>query len=188
MSNYTKSEQKFMLDLARNAISKHVSNISLSINKQIPAKLQEKRACFVTLTKKGTLRGCIGHILAIKTLYEDIIENAKAAAFDDPRFAPVTNDELEDLTIEISVLTVPKPFLYATPNQLTAKLAKDKPGVILKSGPYQATFLPQVWEDLPSPEEFLSHLAIKAGLSADSWKNTVEILAYGADVFKERDR
>jgi len=179
MSDYSKKERLLMLDLAKNAIRSQLNHVSLDIP-SIPPILRKKRACFVTLTVDGVLRGCIGHILPIQELYKDIIENAKSTAFDDPRFPPVLQDELDHLNIEISILTIPKPFVYKTIEELLGYLAKEKPGVILSKCPYQATFLPAVWDELPDPQSFLTNLSLKAGLPADAWKHGANIQCYRA--------
>ena len=177
-----------MLTLARNTIESCFPGFKRVLpklpdrkQKRVPLKLREKRACFVTLSFNGQLRGCIGHILPIQELYFDVIENAKAAAFNDPRFPPLSASELKNLEIEISVLSIPKPFSSSRSGDLTAYLGKNKPGVILKQGLSQATFLPQVWEDIPDPQKFLSHLSMKAGLLPDAWKNGVTIKLYEAE-------
>jgi len=177
-----------MLTLAKHAIESSFPELKKSLRQpanrewnRIPSKLRKKRACFVTLTIKGQLRGCIGHILPIQTLYRDIIENAKAAAFDDPRFPPLEKEELDNLTIELSILDIPKPFSYQSNEEFIAYLLKYKPGVILSKGPYKGTFLPQVWDDLPDPIAFLSNLSLKAGLEEHAWKHGVKIELYDVE-------
>ncbi|MEW6610449.1 MAG: AmmeMemoRadiSam system protein A [Patescibacteria group bacterium] len=147
--------------------------------------LKEKRACFVTLTVRGRLRGCIGHVLPVQALYKDVIENAQAAAFEDPRFFPLDASELPDLEIEISVLSVPEPLQYHDTEELIHYLAAHKPGVILKKNRHQATFLPQVWEQIAQPEEFLSELCMKASLAPDEWKKEITIHIYYAEHFTQ---
>jgi len=188
MSKYTKKEQMFMLTLAKHAIESSFPKLKDSLSQpmdrewnKIPLKLKKRRACFVTLTMNGQLRGCIGHILPVQTLYEDIIENTKAAAFDDPRFPPLKKEELDNLTIELSILDIPKPFSYQSNEELISYLLKYKPGVILSKGPYHATFLPQVWDDLPDPAAFLSNLSIKASLPEHAWKHAVRIELYNVE-------
>ena len=173
-----------MLVLSKNAIASELLSVPLHIP-SISPKLKEKRACFVTLTINGQLRGCIGHILPIQELYKDIIENAKSAAYEDPRFPPVKKEELDNLIIEISILTIPKPFPYQTIEELLSYLGKEKPGVILSKGLNRATFLPQVWDDLPDPRSFLSNLALKAGLSPDAWKHGVKVELYSVEKIQE---
>ena len=126
--------------------------------------------------------------MPLKPLYECVIENAINAAVNDPRFMPMTIDELDKVKIEISVLTLPKRLEYRDANDLLAKLKPMRDGVILKKGLYQATFLPEVWKELPNKELFLTHLCLKAGLSGDCWKHNPEIYIYHAIVFEEKDK
>jgi AmmeMemoRadiSam system protein A len=181
--------QDYLIKLARRSIDYYLENdFPLKIGSDdLPfKKVSDKRACFVTLTKKGQLRGCVGHLEPVLPLYRDVIENAVAAAFFDTRFWPLTKEELKDLEIEISILTLPKRLDYKTPNELLSKLDKTKPGVIIQKGVHRATFLPQVWEELKSPENFLSHLCLKAGLTADNWKREpLEVFVYDVESFKE---
>ena len=181
-------DRKFLIELARKTINKKKKNnllTTLEINNLAPV-LKEKRGCFVTLTKNNNLRGCIGYILPISPLYQAVIDNAYNAAYSDPRFSPVTEDEIKDLHIEISVLTVPKKLVYEDDDDLLKKLTPLKDGVIIKKGFYNSTFLPQVWEQLPEKENFLNHLCLKAGLKPNEWiSGSVEVETYRAEVFEE---
>lgn len=166
---------------------------------EVPAELKEKRGTFLTLKKNGELRGCIGHIEPTQEIYKDVIENTLAAAFKDPRFLPLTADELPEIEIEISVLTEPRELKYSSADDLLAKLIPLRDGVIIKKGNRGATYLPQVWEDFASPnspaggegglrdkEHFLSSLCQKAGLPAEEWrKGELDVWTYQADVFSE---
>ncbi len=185
---YTKPQRKQLLDLARKSIAYYLKeNKFLELGPdEYPSELQEKRGTFVTLTIGGQLRGCIGHIMAIHPLYMDVAENAVSAAFEDPRFEPLAQNELEDIKIEISVLSQPKPLEYKNADDLLKKLRPDIDGVIIKQGFYQATFLPQVWEQLKQPEDFLSHLCAKAGLDSDAWrKGDLKVETYQVENFEE---
>ncbi len=181
-------DREFLLKLARNTIIRKKVKDSITgeeIN-SLSDVLKQKRGCFVTLNKHGELRGCIGYILPIQPLYQAVIDNAYNAAFSDPRFNPVAKDEIDDLHIEISVLTVPEKLDYKDKDDLLKKLMPDVDGVIIKLGFRSSTFLPQVWEQLPSKEEFLSHLCMKAGLSFDEWqKGRIEVETYKAEAFEE---
>jgi len=187
----TKLEQNFLLDLARSALE-HIFKNGEELRpdeSDIPKKLKEKRASFVTLTKAGELRGCIGKLLPVKELHKDVIENTYSAAFSDPRFPQLQEDELNNIFIEISILDRPKSLKYKDAKGLIAILKKEKPGVIIQHGLYSATFLPQVWEDLKTPEEFLSNLCLKAGLSPDTWqKERLEIQTYKVHKFSEKKK
>jgi len=157
-------------------------------------ELLEKRACFVTLkkldgTEHWSLRGCIGSLIATRPLYEDIIVNAKNAAFSDPRFPPLTYEETNNLLVEISVLTEPQPLYVNSIEDLLEYLKQKHPGLIIKLWYNQATFLPSVWEELPDEEQFLVHLIYKAGLTPEEFiKNfdKVEIFVYYTIEFKDK--
>jgi AmmeMemoRadiSam system protein A len=149
-------------------------------------KFHERHGTFVTLTKGGQLRGCIGHILPSESVIEGVRTNAINAAFHDPRFPPVSGEEWRKIKIEVSVLTSPRPLAYASAQELLERLRPNVDGVILKKGSRQATFLPQVWEQLPRAEEFLTHLCLKAGLDGAAWKRgDLEISTYQVQAFEE---
>lgn len=144
------------------------------------------RGTFVTLTKNHQLRGCIGNLTADRPLREGVQENASHAAFDDPRFPPLSKDEFKDIVIEISLLTEPQKLEFTDSEDLLNKLRPGVDGVILRKGPYSATFLPQVWDQLPDKTAFLSHLCAKAGLSADEWRRPgLEVRTYQVQYFEE---
>ncbi len=180
----SEKEQKFLLKLARRAIESHPSQVGVREDALTPV-MKEKRGVFVTLTIEERLRGCIGYIQPIKPLYEAVLECAVNAAYADPRFRPVSAGESKGIRIEISVLTVPKPLEYTGADDLLKKLTTED-GVVLKRGMRQATFLPQVWEELPDKKQFLEHLSMKAGLNPDAWKGPdVTIEVYRVEKFKE---
>lgn len=185
---YSGKQQKYLLGLARQAIE-HFLNTGKELTvdeNELNNTLKEDRGVFVTLNINNNLRGCIGHIMPVQALYKDVIENAISAAFHDPRFQPLNDDELDDIKIEISVLSVPKKLEYKNADDLLKKLTPLKDGVILKKGYNQATYLPQVWEGLPEKEQFLSSLCMKAGLSPDEWQNgELEIETYTVENFEE---
>ncbi|NLZ17622.1 MAG: AmmeMemoRadiSam system protein A [Desulfobulbaceae bacterium] len=132
---------------------------------------REKRAVFVTLSKRQALRGCIGSLVAVESLAESVRRNAVNAALHDPRFPPLTLEELKSVHIEISVLGVPQPLPYSDTEHLLTQLEPGRDGLILQGpGGARATFLPQVWRQLPAAADFLSALCRKAGLAADAWK------------------
>jgi AmmeMemoRadiSam system protein A len=148
--------------------------------------LQDKCACFVTLTFNGELRGCIGTLEAFQPLIADVRDHAIDAAFKDYRFPPVQIPELKQILIEISRLTPPQPLEYKDPRELPRKLKKGVDGVILKDGFQRATFLPQVWEQLPNAEEFLRHLCMKMGAPSNLWKEKkLEVSIYHVEEFHE---
>jgi uncharacterized protein len=143
-------------------------------------ELSEERAVFVTLNAQGNLRGCIGSLLPHRSLLEEVIANAKAAAFRDPRFAPLSMEEFETIDIELSLLSLPYELEYSDVDDLKHKIRPGIDGVILRLGDHQATFLPSVWEQLPSFELFFEHLCHKAGLEGLCLQQHPEISLYQA--------
>jgi AmmeMemoRadiSam system protein A len=181
-------EKAFLLGLARKTIEKAVNHESLPTwtDNDLTDALKQKGASFVTLTMNGDLRGCIGSLEAYQSLVEDVREHAKQAALEDYRFPPVTNAEIPGLHIEISRLTPSFPLNYHNPDELPGLLKPNIDGVILKDGFKRATFLPQVWQQLPTAEEFLSHLCTKMGSPSDLWKRKVlEVSIYHVEEFEE---
>ena len=136
-------------------------------------------ACFVTLTRQGRLRGCIGSVRARRPLADDVRANARAAALSDPRFPPLTAGELPDTRIEVSLLSAASPLPAASEEEALAALRPGLDGIILDvGGETHATFLPQVWENLPSPRDFLAHLKHKAGLPPGFWSPDLRLQRY----------
>lgn len=176
-----------LIQLAKDAISEAFdkkSKIDKSkFIKQYP-ELQKLSATFVTLTIEGGLRGCIGSLTPHRILFDDIVSNAHAAAFKDPRFLPLTPQEFENVKIEVSLLSQPQEFEYESVQELK-EMITQKHGVILRQGSYQATFLPQVWEELPSFELFFTHLCQKAGLDGLCLEQHPHIYLYTVEKFQE---
>ena len=141
-------------------------------------ELQQDYATFVTLHKNGSLRGCIGALEAYQPLINDISEHAFAAAFSDPRFPQLSQDEFEQLDIEISVLGKPELINFESEDDLLNQIRPEIDGLIIEFGYNRGTFLPSVWEQLPDKKEFLNHLKMKAGLSAQWWDNAAKISRY----------
>lgn len=186
--NLSAAERKFLLDLARKTLTSVTAGGSLPkvAAIDVPPKLTEKKACFVTLTKNGTLRGCIGHLMAMEPLHLAVAENARNAALRDPRFPSVEPGELGQIKIEISVLTDPQALPFSSPDDLLSKLHPNEDGVLLHLGPRTATFLPQVWAQLPDKVEFLNQLSQKAGSEASAWRGPgVSVSIYHAECFEE---
>ncbi len=149
--------------------------------------LQEQAACFVTLTQQGQLRGCIGTIEAHRSLLEDIKHNAKAAAFNDPRFSPLVSNELNSTEIEVSLLSAMQALDFSDEQEAQSQLQPGVDGVVFEFGHYRSTFLPQVWEQLPDVDMFMSHLKHKAGLTPDFWADQVKLFRYTVSKWKEHD-
>jgi AmmeMemoRadiSam system protein B/AmmeMemoRadiSam system protein A len=142
---------------------------------------------FVTLKIKGQLRGCIGNLTSNETIWDGVRRNAVNAAFHDPRFSPLTDKELDQTEIEVSILTEPRLLDYSNGEELIQKLKVHSDGVIIRKGHASATFLPQVWEQLPQPDKFLSHLCMKAGLPSNAWQDQeLEVLTYQVQYFEEK--
>lgn len=184
----TETEKRTLLKLARQSIQAAVKGERLPIldPASLTPTLLSEGASFVTLTKQGSLRGCIGALEAYQPLVEDVREHAVAAALEDYRFPNVRESELEQLEIEISRLTVPVKLDYTDSNDLLAKLHPGMDGVILRDGRQRATFLPQVWEKIPDPGEFLANLCYKMGAAPDTWKNKhLDVLVYTVEEFHE---
>jgi AmmeMemoRadiSam system protein A len=184
----TEEEGKHLVEMARKTIQQALFNPKDksepdSVSSQ---KFQERRGTFVTLTINGALRGCIGHIIPQESLIEGVRVNAMNAAFRDPRFRPLSQNEFEKMKVEVSILTEPKPLPYTDANDLLSKLRPGTDGLIIRKGYHQATFLPQVWEQLPNKRDFLSHLCLKAGLAGDAWAyDKLEVHTYQAQAFEE---
>lgn len=175
-----------LLDLARDSI-----RFGLRHGKPIPVELDHllweltvKRATFVTLEKNDQLRGCIGSLAALRPLALDIAANAYGAAFRDPRFPPVTHDEVAELEIHLSLLTEPEPIVFESEADLLEQLRPGEDGVILEDGVLRGTFLPSVWEVLPEPVDFLRQLKRKAGLPAQHWSNTLQFFRYRVELIR----
>ena len=181
-------EKETLLKIARQSLEANLRGEMqppLNVSQATPL-LQAEGATFVTLTKNGRLRGCIGTLEAYRPLIEDVREHALAAALKDTRFPPVQADELEQIKIEISRLTAPTPLDYDNANDLLIKLRSNVDGVVLMDGRRRATFLPQVWEQLPVADEFLNHLCQKMGLSEDAWRRKkLDVLIYQVEEFEE---
>ena len=152
-----------------------------------PEILQKPGACFVTLTLNGQLRGCIGSLEAHRSLGEDLRSNALAAAMRDPRFPPLTAAELPAIRIEVSLLGAPQPLAFTDEADALAKLRPGIDGVILTAGGRRATFLPQVWDQLPDPAEFIGRLKQKAGLPANYWGPDVRLATYPVRAIHEAE-
>lgn len=208
--------KEYLLQLSRRTLEKYFQNKGiLNVEEDdLDNSLKEKKGVFVTLWKNQSLRGCIGSLEGTKPIFEGVIENTLASALYDPRFSPLSKEELKDIKIEISIIEPLKKLPdFKKEKDLLDYLDKNKPGLLIKKGIYpytkrehfrlksekigkassrygveafQATFLPQVWEELKSPELFLSHLCQKAGLPPNEWKNKdLEMFEYEVDVFRE---
>jgi AmmeMemoRadiSam system protein A len=172
-----------LLTLARNAIKKEFG-MKTSVVTQHPA-LTKLAATFVTLTQKDQLRGCIGSLEAQRILAMDVTENALAAAFRDPRFPPLRRGELDITRVEVSLLDTPEELNFNDEADALRQLRPGIDGLILTCGNHRGTFLPQVWESLPTPQLFLQHLKLKAGLPLSFWSSQITLARYGVQKWNE---
>jgi len=175
---------KELLKLARKTLKIYFDKEELKVSQYTKKKFSEEKACFVTLTKNGVLRGCVGSLEARQELWKDVIENSINAAFNDSRFPKLTSEELKKIKIEISILSIPKKISFINFEELKKKIGGK--GVILKKGFASATYLPQVWEEISDKEEFLGSLCLKAGLSGNAWKEKgLEVWIYDTEKLSE---
>ena len=182
------TEQDQLLKIARQALEASVRGEPLPSlpMEDLSPSLTADGASFVTLTIAGRLRGCIGALQAYQPLAKDVQEHAVAAALQDFRFPQVRPAELPTIAIEVSILTPAEPLEYNGPDDLIQKLNPGEDGLVLSDGHRKATFLPQVWDSLPSPEEFLSHLCMKMGAPSDLWKKKhLDVSIYHVQEFQE---
>jgi len=146
-------------------------------------RLTSPGASFVTLNLKHQLRGCIGALEAYQPLVKDIADHAFAAAFQDPRFPPVTADEAAHLELHISVLSKPTPIEFSDEEDLLTKIEPGVDGLILEDNFHKGTFLPSVWEQLATPREFLDNRKLKAGLKQHDWNKDMRVYRYYTTIF-----
>lgn len=179
----TEEEKKTLLEIARKSIEEEFGRGSVDFDREFSQALTQKCGVFVTLTIDGELRGCIGYIIGDKPLYELVYDVAKKSAFEDPRFYPLTEEELDSIEIEISVLSPPKRI------HSIDEIKVGEHGLIIQKGPFHGLLLPQVatkynW----TVKEFLEHTCLKAGLSKNEWKDPqTKIEIFTADVFSENE-
>jgi AmmeMemoRadiSam system protein A len=184
----SEDEKRTLLKLAREALERTVRGekigpINLSV---LSPRLRAPGASFVTLSQAGNLRGCIGTLKRQLPLAEDVRQHAIAAARHDYRFPPVKPDELDDIKIELSILTKPQALNYSDSESLLTMIRSGIDGVIVTCGKNRATFLPQVWEKVPDTETFLGMLCEKAFLPREAWRQgNIEILTYQVESFHE---
>jgi len=167
----TLEEGRILLEHARRTIALQLGREELPGSGARSPIFQQRGATFVTLKKRGQLRGCIGNLEPVGTIWDGIRDNALNAAFHDYRFPPLKSEELDEIYIDISLLSPAVPLIYVDDRDLLEKLCPGRDGVILSQGTSRATFLPQVWQQLPRPEDFLGQLCRKAGLHETVWQD-----------------
>ncbi|HEV8262096.1 MAG TPA: AmmeMemoRadiSam system protein B [Burkholderiales bacterium] len=180
-----RADGRVLVSIARSSIAGGFG-IRASVEEDAPF-LHRPGASFVTLKSEHRLRGCIGSLRAHRALVEDVKANALAAAFHDPRFAPLSVDELSDTNIEVSVLSKLAPLAFRNQEHALAQLCPGKDGVVLEFGCHRGTFLPQVWENLPAPASFLGELKRKAGLPRDFWDDGIRLFRYTVSKWTESE-
>ena len=178
--NLSIESQQTCLQVARESIQHgllHGTALKI-VTSDYASDLQQKLTTFVTLHKNGELRGCIGALEAYQPLINDVAEHAYSAAFKDPRFPALQENEYEQIDVTISVLGTPEPMIFENEADLLQQIRPNIDGLILEHGYNRGTFLPSVWEQLPDKKDFLNHLKVKAGLSQQWWDNEVKVSRY----------
>jgi len=176
--------RRSLLDLAYRSIeiglkTGHPLNINL---RDYSAELSQQRATFVTIEKNKQLRGCMGMLEAVLPLAEDISENAFSAAFKDPRFPPLEKDELSKIELHLSILSPSVEMEFTSEEDLISQIQPNIDGLILQSGARRGTFLPSVWQSIPTTLHFLQHLKQKAGLSKTYWSDEIKVYRYTTEM------
>jgi len=182
-------DDSILLRIAKTAILNKFDSHYVLNKKALLARypfLAKDGAVFVTLKYDGGLRGCIGSIVAHRTLYDDLVHNAVSSGFSDPRFNSLHVEELSHLNLEVSILSEPKILDYEDYDDLLKKVQPKVDGLIIKHSRYQGTFLPQVWEQLPTPKLFLEHLSMKAGATPAIYGEHPTIYRYGVEHIEEK--
>ncbi len=174
---------KLLLKLARSAIATELGIAPSNCSE--PEWTKEHGATFVTLTLDGQLRGCIGSLEACSSVLDDVRHNAVSSAFHDPRFDPLSKEEFQNVVIEVSLLSNPEPISHSGEMDALSKLTPGKDGVVLQYGGHRATYLPQVWEQLPETDLFIAKLKRKAGLAEDFWSGDIRLSRYSVQKWSE---
>jgi AmmeMemoRadiSam system protein A len=180
---WTAERGRLLLKIARESVTEFLGLCAAATYDE--PWLHESGACFVTLMRRGDLRGCVGSVRAFRRLVDDVWSNARASAFHDSRFPPVSQRELAEISIEVSLLSVPEPLCCAGEDEALRLLRPGHDGLILEMGSCRATFLPQVWDQLPEPRDFMAHLKKKAGLPVAFWAPEVRLFRYAVRKWKE---
>lgn len=180
----TSEQGQVLLPIARAAIARAVG-VAQAADESAPW-LAERGACFVTLTQYGELRGCIGTLEPHRSLLLDVKSNAVSAALRDPRFTPLSKEELGITSIEISLLSTTELMVFKSEADALAQLRPGVDGVIFEFNGYRSTFLPQVWEQLPEPRQFMAHLKRKAGLPDSFWADGIKLSRYTVTKWREQ--
>ena len=181
----TTNQGEILLPIARSSIAETLGQEYKAL--EDAPWLQQEAACFVTLTQQGQLRGCIGTLEAHRCLLDDVKNNARAAAFHDQRFSPITNEELKYTEIEVSLLSAMQALNFSDEQQALKQLQPGIDGLVFEYGRYRSTFLPQVWQQLPETTDFVAQLKQKAGLNADFCADEIKLYRYTVSKWNESD-
>ena len=183
----TADERRCLLVIARQSVERGIAGEAAvtPADDSLPPALHRPAAVFVTLYQRQRLRGCIGSLEPEQSMAAAVADAARSAALRDPRFPAVEPRELEDISLEIAVLSALSPLFAETRDQLLASLQPGIDGLLLEDGNYRATFLPKVWTQLPTPDEFFENLLLKAGLPAAHWSPSLRFQRYGAESFAD---
>lgn len=181
------NKARVLLQIARAAIAESLGLSVAEKKLEDDDWLQQKGACFITLMQQGQLRGCIGTLEAHRALLDDVIANAKAAAFKDTRFSPLASEEFNTTQIELSLLSPMQRMSFTSEQEALSQLQPGVDGVVFQYGYQRSTFLPQVWEQLPDAKDFMAHLKHKAGLPVDFWADDVKLSRYTVSKWTESD-
>ncbi|PTN10984.1 AmmeMemoRadiSam system protein A [Nitrosomonas aestuarii] len=184
-----REQGKTLLQIARSSIARtlqvdHFNTDAIDISANW---LAEPGATFITLTQYGLLRGCIGSLQAHQALIDNVSSNAVSAALHDNRFSPVTINDFDSICLEVSLLSTLQPLTFTSEADALAQLRPGIDGVLMEYGVYRSTFLPQVWERLLQPCEFLGQLKLKAGLCPDFWDDAIRLRLYTVQKWRETD-
>ncbi len=181
------TEREQLLQIARQSIRNglHGGDALAVVLHELTDALTARLGVFVTLMQQENLRGCIGSMQSSEPLAQSVAESAHGAAFHDPRFPQLAGHELDQVRIEISILSPMEPLTSASRDDLLSLLRPDVDGLLLQDRHYRSTFLPKVWEQLPDPDTFLEHLLLKAGLPTDHWSTTIQFFRYHTVSFGE---
>jgi len=184
----SEADRRVLLDATRKALAFGVENgraPNVDYGPGVSKSLTAMRASFVSLKIAGRLRGCIGSVIAHQPLLPDVVANAYKAGFGDPRFGPLTMEELDQLDIEVSLLSFPRIMRFEEEADLVRQVRPDQDGLILQDEGRRGLFLPSVWEGIPKAEDFIRHLKRKAGFDMDHWSDGLRVFRYTTETFGE---
>ena len=191
MTHLELPQRTWLIELAeqtiRNGAARNTSGPPTIAHDELPLWARTPAATFVTVYVDGTLNGCVGTLMPVRPLAEDIVTNAYRAAFEDPRFTGVTANDLADLFVHVAILGPLEPLTVDDERDLLEQIRVGVDGVVLDDGDRRGTFLPAVWAKLPDPRAFLGQLKRKAGFADDEWPATLQTYRFSVDEFDRSD-